>query len=383
MTDFTSVSIRPPKDWQAFERHSRLLFEYVLSDPSTQNNGRSGQRQYGVDVFGGRGGGAGPLVGIQCKGKDGDYGEVVTEAELRREVKKTEKFRPELKEFILITTAPNDAGIQEKARLLALEVRAAGRDLSISVWGWERVQQEINRYGEVLKAFHPDATPFTDVLLDAAARTRQDSAQIKEMLAAERKASEERFKLLESRLPVTQISSADAPIANDPVDRLLNDQIDTFRDLIREQRPKTALALLTSLREKSWATASDKIRFRILGNLGSAHYNLGEYKKAADFFIEAHPYNTGVAISFANKIAGLLITGHRAEARQLAKDAVEKFPDSFDLALQRLQAREDDEDVEQLWSDLPAHVRDRPELTLLRRCAQPTIFSGESWRRAP
>ena len=92
MTDFTSASIRPPKDWQAFERHSRLLFEYALGDPATQNNGRSGQGHHGVDIFGRRGGGTGPLVGIQCKGKDRDYGDVVTEAELRREVKKTQKF---------------------------------------------------------------------------------------------------------------------------------------------------------------------------------------------------------------------------------------------------------------------------------------------------
>lgn len=186
MTDFTSVSIRPPKDWQAFERHSRLLFEYALHDPAAQNNGRPGQRQHGVDIFGRRGGGTGPLVGIQCKGKDNDYGGVVTEAELRREVKNTHKFKPDLKEFILITTAPDDADIQEKARLLEQEVRAAGRYLSISVWGWGRVQQEINRYGEVLRAFHPDATPFTNVQLDAAAQTRQDSAQIKEMLGTAR-----------------------------------------------------------------------------------------------------------------------------------------------------------------------------------------------------
>jgi len=384
MTDFTSVSIRPPKDWQAFERHSRLLYEYSLGDPGTQNNGRSGQRQHGVDIFGRRGGGNGPLVGIQCKGKDRDYGGVVTEDELRREVKKTQKFKPSLKEFILITTAPNDAVIQEKARLLETEVRAAGRDLSISVWGWERVQQEINRFREVLKAFHPDATPFTDLQLDAAAQTRQDSAQIKEILAAQgasSKAFEERlFKLVESRLPPTQISSVDPPIARDPVDKVLNDQIDALRDLIRAQRPKTALSLLTNLKEKSWSTASDKTRFRVLGNLGAAHYSLGEYDKAADYFLEAYPYNPGQPISYANKIAGLLIKGRDAEARELAKEALSKFPDSGDLALQRLQAREEGEDVEQLWSGLPSPIKDKPEITFYRIGAL-RASGNPLWRR--
>ena len=131
MTDFTSVSFRPPKDWQAFECHSRLLFEYALGDPATQNNGRPGQRQHGVDIFGRRGGGGGPLVGVQCKGKDSDYGGVVTEAELRREVKKSERFQPALKEFILITTCPDDAGLQEKARRQRLLRRTAGADRRI------------------------------------------------------------------------------------------------------------------------------------------------------------------------------------------------------------------------------------------------------------
>ena len=165
MTDFTNVSIPQPKNWQDFERLSRLLFEYVLGDPGTENNGRIGQPQAGVDISGRRGG-DGPLVGVQCKGKDVDYGGVVGDSELRREVKNSEKFRPAISEFILVTTAPADAKIQEAARLLQIELENAGRKLSISVWGWERIQQEITRYGEVLKAFHPDATPFTDVLLD-------------------------------------------------------------------------------------------------------------------------------------------------------------------------------------------------------------------------
>lgn len=111
MTDLTSVEIPKPKDWQALERHCRLLFEHSLHNSAVQNNGRPGQRQYGVDIFGKRGGGNGPQVGVQCKGKSGDYGGAVTEKELAAEVEKIKKFRPELEEFIVVTTAPDDAKI--------------------------------------------------------------------------------------------------------------------------------------------------------------------------------------------------------------------------------------------------------------------------------
>jgi hypothetical protein len=129
MTDFSSVSIPPPSNWQDFERNIRLLFEYSLGDPHTQNNGRQGQAQHGVDVYGRRGGGNGLLVGVQCKGKDADYGGEVSEVELRDEVKKSEAFQPALNEFILVTTAPDDAKIQRAARLFEVEVRASGRAL--------------------------------------------------------------------------------------------------------------------------------------------------------------------------------------------------------------------------------------------------------------
>jgi hypothetical protein len=158
MTDHTSVSIPPPKDWLAFERNARLLFELSLKDPAAQNNGVSGQRQHGVDIFGRRDGGTGPQVGIQCKGKNADYGGRVTEKELRAEVEKTKQFVPPLDEFILITTVPTDGKLQETARLLELEVRAAGRSLSIQVWGWDRVQQEIVQYAEAIQVFHPDVS---------------------------------------------------------------------------------------------------------------------------------------------------------------------------------------------------------------------------------
>jgi hypothetical protein len=167
MADFTSTSIPPPKDWQAFERKARLLFELSLGDPATQNNGRSGQPQHGVDIFGKRGGPVGHYVGVQCKGKDIDYGKPVTERELRDEVETSKGFVPDIREFILITTAPDDAKIQQSARLLEAEVRANGRDLSVAVWGWGRLQQEIGRFADAIREFHPDGSPFSGEILGA------------------------------------------------------------------------------------------------------------------------------------------------------------------------------------------------------------------------
>src|SRR5262245_24679522 len=100
---FSSVNIPAPKDWQAFERKIRLLFEHSLNDPHTQNNGRIGQPQHGVDVYGKRGGPGGHYVGVQCKGKDASYGGAISKAELEAEVEASKDFVPSIREFVLVT----------------------------------------------------------------------------------------------------------------------------------------------------------------------------------------------------------------------------------------------------------------------------------------
>jgi hypothetical protein len=285
MTDFTSVAIPKPKDWQALERHCRLLFELSFGDPAVQNNGRVGQPQNGVDIFGRRDSGKGRRVGVQCKGKDADYGGEVTQAELRAEAKKTEKFVPPIEEFILLTTAPNDEKIQRAARLLEEELRAEGRNLVIQVWGWERVQQEINRFGEAIREFHPDATPFTDKILDSAEETRrlveESSAATAERIAG----LAQQLALVATRLP--QIANEMAT-RTDALDKELHDQIDGYRDLLRADKPRTALDLLTRLKDRLGPDAPQRVRYRILSNIGAACYNVGEYDKASDFCSKQH-----------------------------------------------------------------------------------------------
>jgi tetratricopeptide (TPR) repeat protein len=365
MTDFTSVQIPAPKDWQAFERHARLLFEQWLGDPGTQNNGRTGQPQHGVDIFGKRGGGGGPQVGVQCKGKDAEYGGAVTPAELRREVEKTKDFRPDLREFFLITTAPDDGRIQEEARLLEEEVRASGRDLSIAVWGWGRVQQEIVKYPQTLRAFHPDATPFTGEILDQQRELRRlvegQGAEVREALGELRQALAQT-----ARAPVL---ATDTPSVGDAFDKQLNDEIDGYRDLIRETKPRTALTLLQRLKERVWDSASPRIRFRILANIGAAYHLLGELETAADFLLQAAPLNPEEPTSIANKIAALLIQNRDAEAHALAVEAIAKHPEKPELALQRIQALGPHETVEIVWPTLAASVRENIDLIVHRAMA--------------
>lgn len=57
-------------------------------------------------------------MGVQCKQKSGLLRTRVTVAELDQEVEAARGFRPTLARFILATTGPRDAKVQERAREL-------------------------------------------------------------------------------------------------------------------------------------------------------------------------------------------------------------------------------------------------------------------------
>ena len=224
-------------------------------------------------------------------------------AELRSEVEKSEAFRPAIGEFILITTAPDDAEIQKAARELENETRARGRPLTIAVWGWGRMQLEIVRYPAVLKAFHPDASPFTDLLIE---QGEQIKHLVKQQLVEQRRAAE-RLAAIENTLLQAPISTVDLSATEFALDRHINEEIDTYRDLINAGRPRTAIHLLGGLAERLGAGTSSKIRFRIIANIGVAHHRLSEFSEAAIRFTDAYELNPDDQNSIANKIAALLI----------------------------------------------------------------------------
>ena len=158
------TQIPKPADEQAFERASIVLWRGLLGDPNVQRNGRRGQRQNGVDLFGVRNGDAGHHVGIQCKLKSD--GHVLTADAVREEVRKALTFRPELREYFIITTAPDDVALQELARELAVEQKAKGRAILIYVWGWNTLEERISEDAAARKQFDPDYGAFSEKILD-------------------------------------------------------------------------------------------------------------------------------------------------------------------------------------------------------------------------
>lgn len=153
MSILATTQIPKPSDEHTFEKASVFLWCELLNDPSVQRNGRRGQRQNGVDLYGIRDRNPNYYVGIQCKQKG--EGHKLTEREIREEVGKALTFKPNLQEFFITTTAPDDAKTQELARTITQELYSQDINLRVFIWGWGTLEEKIFQVEKARNAFDP------------------------------------------------------------------------------------------------------------------------------------------------------------------------------------------------------------------------------------
>jgi hypothetical protein len=151
MSTLDAFNFPPPSDWQAFQRLCRDLYAAEWQDPHAQHNGRNGQRQDGVDIYG-IDRSTGKLEGIQCKGRDGRYKDPLTQKELLNAVNEAKKFRPSLTRFILATSGQQDVSLQKVARKLTEEHAISGQ-FEVIVESWENILRRLT-YHETVARTH-------------------------------------------------------------------------------------------------------------------------------------------------------------------------------------------------------------------------------------
>jgi len=91
--------ILKPENWQDFEELCKVLWGEIWDCSEIKKNGRAGQTQNGVDIYGI------PrselkYFGIQCKGKDEYTKSKLTENEICSEINMAKEFKPNLENYI-------------------------------------------------------------------------------------------------------------------------------------------------------------------------------------------------------------------------------------------------------------------------------------------
>jgi hypothetical protein len=157
MAAYPPTHIPIPKNHADFESKSVILFRILLEDPGVKKLGRSGQRQFGIDLIGYSKGNLKRPIGIQCKKKK--PGEVLTAKEVRDEIRKALRYKPQIVEYIIATTADDDRALDQLAQQLTKAHRDKGRKIRIQVWGWGTLEEHIDQHQDAKDAFDPGASP--------------------------------------------------------------------------------------------------------------------------------------------------------------------------------------------------------------------------------
>ena len=153
MLRLEDTEIPPPQNWQDFEALCHELWKRIWDDPHTQKNGRAGQPQHGVDVFG-RIAHSEVYGGVQCKGKSNYESRKFLNDEIESEVEKAKKFLPTLHEFIIASTGKRDQKAQEVARIITQKHAGIGL-FSVHIYSWDDIKSELIKHSDVLKLFYP------------------------------------------------------------------------------------------------------------------------------------------------------------------------------------------------------------------------------------
>lgn len=162
------VALCPPEYWQDFEKLTQHVCIFEWNDRAVQLNGRGGQSQAGIDVFGhDQSVGGHGLTGVQCKqrGQVDATGRMLAGGALNRAtiqgaVRNAQLFQPALNHFIIATTALRDAAAQHI--LLDIDVNQRKHGLfTVEGWFWEDYQARLNRYPDLMSTYYEEILRHT------------------------------------------------------------------------------------------------------------------------------------------------------------------------------------------------------------------------------
>ncbi|MBG0792025.1 hypothetical protein IYY11_00730 [Methylocystis sp. H62] len=352
MSLLAATQIPRPTDEQAFERASVVLWRALLNDPSVQRNGRRGQRQNGVDLFGIRNNDAHWHVGIQCKLKS--EGHSLTEREVRDEVQKAQTFRPALREYYITTTAPDDVAMQEFARKITAELAKSSKTLRVIVWGWNTLEEKISEDATARKAFDPTFAPFSEEILE---ETRSISiAQFE--TRAEMSAGFSCMTAMLTEMGARLAASPDnTTVAISALEEYFDAEIDQYRELNNSGKTLTALPLLEKLLERVKNSASGRILFRVKANIGHCLLALSKDEEAAAMLLASCDHAPDEPKAIANKAFGLLLQGKWQELLAFGIPTLETDPTNEWLAGYVVQAARFDASVSDPLNMIPEQLR--------------------------
>jgi hypothetical protein len=156
MPTIAGSNIPPPKSWDEFEDIVLSIAKLRWKSTDFFRNGRQGQRQDGVDIFGNSA--EGRIIGVQCKNTIHRLSEDV----VCSEIKKAESFEPTLEALYIATTSFRDSALQKSIRKIS-EERTLAERFSVDLLFWEDITGDLSLDKRVFFKHYPQFSPNKDL----------------------------------------------------------------------------------------------------------------------------------------------------------------------------------------------------------------------------
>ncbi|WP_214083868.1 tetratricopeptide repeat protein [Methanoculleus sp.] len=334
-----NTSIPPPTNWQDFELLCWDIFGETLDLFETKRYGRPGQAQQGVDIFG-RSKKYHGWVGLQCKKKDVSPQAQLTEDEILQEVQKARTFTPPIVHYIILTTAPRDAKIQNFVAEISTQNQESGQ-FSVEIYFWDDIADLLRKNPGILRR-HWSFARDADIVQIIGEKFENGQRKTCEIFTDE----------------IRQIRDATtSDLVEHELSNEYREELETVKRELKEHRPSTALRLLEQFKERVWPTAANTIKHRIVTYEAEAWIQLHDYCRGGRLMIEALQCNPEDAKALGNAAAGYYLLGEYDKAKSLALKIIEQNPVSTRGYSLLIQARGQSEPIDTILSEIPEFLQ--------------------------
>ena len=305
----SDFQIPPPDNGEQFEKLCLDLYRAKFGD-KTQRNGSQGQSQDGVDIFV-----PDQHIGIQCKKKDFNY--KIKDSELKEEIQKAKNFKPSLKRYILATTCKRDAKIQEIARLISEDHRNQNL-FSVEIHSWYEIKKFLDKYSEVYKKYYPSSQ---------------------------------------------KAPSINSAIINSIQSESRHRELNKIRDLINQDKPKTAVKWLEDFKKEKWDQLEDKEKYKVLTNMAWAKIKMWQEVQASELLIEALQFNKEDENANGNCALAYLIIGDIGNTKIYIEKTRQFNPLNITACILDIQVKErENQPLKDIVSSIPRNMQTKHQI---------------------
>jgi hypothetical protein len=130
-----------PESDDVFDEMVRDACSIEWNDPTTQRNGRSGQSQNGLDVFGYPNGPSGRCRGAQSKLRT--KGKQLSTGEIDDEIKKAQSSPLNPDQLIIVTSTGRDVALQAYVDEVS-RIQTQNNSFPVKIWFWDDLIERLS-----------------------------------------------------------------------------------------------------------------------------------------------------------------------------------------------------------------------------------------------